>query len=60
LFTQTQVPRGNGLDRGFLRAFHELAEPTGPGCSCVPTHEVNHVLDFDPSVLFDALDLALR
>lgn len=60
LFTQTQVARGNGLDRGFLRAFHELAEPTGPGCSCVPTHEVNHVLDFDPSVLFDALDLALR
>jgi MoaA/NifB/PqqE/SkfB family radical SAM enzyme len=60
LFTQQQVPRGNGRSLGFLRAFHELAAPTGPGCSCVPTHEVNHILDFDPSVLFDALDIALR
>jgi MoaA/NifB/PqqE/SkfB family radical SAM enzyme len=60
LFTQGQVPRGNGRERGFLRAFHELAAPAGPGCSCVPTHEVNHILDFDAEVLFDALDLALR
>lgn len=60
LFTQTQVIRGNGRSRGFLRAFQELTEPTGPGCSCVPTHEVNHILDFDPSVLFDALDIAWR
>jgi MoaA/NifB/PqqE/SkfB family radical SAM enzyme len=59
LFTQGQVPRGNGRDKGFLRAFTELAAPSGPGCSCVPTHEVNHVLDFDVAVLLDALDLAL-
>ncbi len=60
LFTQQQVTRGNGRKSGFLRAFHELSAPTGPGCSCVPTHEVNHILDFDPSVLFSALDIALR
>ncbi len=59
LFTQGQVPRGNGRERGFLRAFHELAAPEGPGCSCVPTHEVNRILDFDAAVLFDALAIAL-
>jgi MoaA/NifB/PqqE/SkfB family radical SAM enzyme len=59
LLTQWQVPRGNGRERGFVRAFHELAAPTGPGCSCVPTHEVNRILDFDVGVLFDALDLAV-
>ncbi len=57
LLTQWQVPHGNGRSRGFLRAFHELAAPDGPGCSCVPTHEVNRILDFDVRVLFDALDL---
>jgi MoaA/NifB/PqqE/SkfB family radical SAM enzyme len=60
LFTQGQVPRGNGRERGFLRAFHEIAAPEGPGCSCVPTHEVNRILDFDAGVLFDALALAVR
>ncbi len=60
LFTQGRVPRGNGRARGFLRAFEELAAPEGPGCSCVPTHEVNAVLDLDVAVLFDALSLALR
>lgn len=60
LFTQQQVSRGNGRSHGFLRTFHELESPAGPGCSCVPTHEVNHILDFDPSVLFSALDIALR
>jgi len=59
LFTQGQVPRGNGRARGFLRAFEELSAPEGPGCSCVPTHEVNHILDFDAGALFDALDLTV-
>jgi MoaA/NifB/PqqE/SkfB family radical SAM enzyme len=59
LFTQGQVPRGNGRERGFARAFAELPAPAGPGCSCVPTHEVNAILDLDAGVLFDALDLAL-
>jgi MoaA/NifB/PqqE/SkfB family radical SAM enzyme len=59
LFTQGQVPRGNGRERGFSRAFAELSAPVGPGCSCVPTHEVNAILDFDAGVLFDALRLAL-
>ena len=60
IFTQAQVERGNGRTRGYLRAFQELAPPVGPGCSCVPSYEVNHMLDFDPRVLFGALDVALR
>lgn len=59
LFTQGQVPAGNGRARGFVRAFHELSAPEGPGCSCVPSHEVNRMLDFDPRVLRNALDTAL-
>src|SRR5262249_17626079 len=31
LFTQGQVARGNGRERGFLRAFLELAAPEGAG-----------------------------
>jgi MoaA/NifB/PqqE/SkfB family radical SAM enzyme len=59
IFTQAQVTRGNGRTHGFVRAFHELAAPSGPGCSCLPSHEVNRILDFDARVLFDALDVAL-
>jgi MoaA/NifB/PqqE/SkfB family radical SAM enzyme len=59
LFTAGQVPPGNGRARGFLRAFQELGAPEGPGCSCVPSHEVNRMLDFDPRVLRNALDTAL-
>ena len=54
LFTQRQVEQGNGRKHGFLRAFHEAASPTGPGCSCVPTYEVNRMLAFDPNVLWNA------
>jgi MoaA/NifB/PqqE/SkfB family radical SAM enzyme len=60
LLTQGQVERSNGRERGVLRAFQELAPPTGQGCSCVPSHEVNHALDLDPRVLFGALDIALK
>jgi MoaA/NifB/PqqE/SkfB family radical SAM enzyme len=60
IFTQAQVERGNGRDRGYVRAFQELAAPEGPGCSCVPYHEVNRMLSFDMRVLFGALDVALR
>jgi MoaA/NifB/PqqE/SkfB family radical SAM enzyme len=59
IFTPSQVPAGNGRARGFLRAFHELAAPEGQGCSCVPSHEVNRMLDFDPRALRNALDTAL-
>jgi len=59
LFTLGQVPGNNGRTRGFMRAFQELAAPEGPGCSCVPSHEVNRMLDFDPRVLRNALDTAL-
>ncbi len=59
IFTQGQVPAGNGRARGFLRAFHELFAPEGPGCACVPSHEVNRMLDFDPRALRNALDTAL-
>ena len=60
IFTQAQVERGNGRARGYVRAFQELAPPTGPGCSCVPLHEVNRMLHFDVRVLFGALDVALK
>jgi len=60
IFTQAQVERGNGRARGYVRAFQELAPPTGPGCSCVPLHEVNRMLHLDVRVLFGALDVALK
>lgn len=60
LFTQAQAEPGNGRAHGYARAFHDLAAPKGPGCSCVPLHEVNRMLDFDARVLFSALDMALR
>jgi len=59
IFTQAQVEQGNGRRLGYVRAFEELAPPRGPGCSCVPFHEVNRMLDFDLRVIFDALEVAL-
>ena len=59
LFTQGQVPADNGRKLGFMRAFTELSAPVGPGCSCVPSHEVNRMLDFDPRVLRNAVTTAL-
>lgn len=60
LLTQWQQERGNGRTKGFLRAFEELTAPEGPGCSCVPTHEVNHVLAFDPRALWHAVEVTLN
>jgi MoaA/NifB/PqqE/SkfB family radical SAM enzyme len=60
LLTQNQVERGNGRTHGFVEAFQNLKAPQGPGCSCVPTHEVNRILDFDLRVLFGALEMALQ
>lgn len=60
LFTQGQVERANGRRDGYVRAFESLSAPEGPGCSCVPSHEVNRMLDFDPRAIFGALELALR
>lgn len=59
LLTQWQQEAGNGRRLGFARAFEEMEPPKGPGCSCVPTHEVNRILAFDVSVLWQALELAL-
>ena len=59
LLTQWQQEQGNGRRLGFARAFSEMKPPVGPGCSCVPTHEVNRILSMDMSVLWDALELAL-
>lgn len=60
LLTQWQQEAGNGRTHGFAKAFQDMAPPVGPGCSCVPTHEVNRVLSFDVSALFNALELAIR
>lgn len=59
LLTQWQQDRGNGRKHGFLEAFRTMAAPEGPGCACVPIHEVNNILAFDVRVLFDALDMAV-
>jgi MoaA/NifB/PqqE/SkfB family radical SAM enzyme len=59
LFTLAQVEAGNGRRHGYAHAFQNLAPPQGPGCSCVPSHEVNRILDFDVGLLFDALGVAL-
>jgi MoaA/NifB/PqqE/SkfB family radical SAM enzyme len=59
LLTQWQQETGNGRKLGYVRAFQEMAAPEGPGCSCVPTHQVNQVLDFRLDVLWDAFGLAL-
>jgi MoaA/NifB/PqqE/SkfB family radical SAM enzyme len=60
IFTRGQVERANGRQRGYLHAFEELAPPRGPGCSCVPSYEVNHILNFDVRVLFSALETTLK
>ncbi len=59
LFTLGQVRAGNGRERGFVRAFQELAPPQGKGCSCVPSHEVNRILNFDPRALRNAIETVL-
>ncbi len=59
LLTQWQQTAGNGRQQGFLQAFHQMPPPMGPGCSCVPTHEVNHVLAFDPRALWHAIEVSL-
>ncbi len=58
LLTQWQQEAGNGKKLGYLRAFHAMAPPEGPGCSCVPTHQVNQVLDLRLDVVWDAFSLA--
>jgi MoaA/NifB/PqqE/SkfB family radical SAM enzyme len=60
LLTQWQQERSNGKKYGFLNAFHAMNAPDGPGCACVPIHEVNQILDYKLGVLFEALDLAVR
>lgn len=59
LLTQQQVEVGNGRKYGFVEAFERMAQPQGPGCGCVPIHEVNNILAFDLRVLFDALDMTV-
>lgn len=59
LLTQWQQTKANGLTRGFARAFQELAQPKGPGCSCVPTHEVNHVFALNLQSLWHAVEVSL-
>jgi MoaA/NifB/PqqE/SkfB family radical SAM enzyme len=58
LLTQWQQETANGRTLGYVRAFEAMAPPEGPGCACVPTHQVNHVLAFRLDALWDALALA--
>ncbi len=59
LLTQWQQQRANGKKHGFLKAFQDLGAPVGPGCSCVPTHEVNRVLDLNPRAMVHAVEVML-
>ncbi len=60
LLTRSQVPVANGLTAGFVEAFEALGAPEGPGCSCVPSFEVNRALDLDPRAFLGALAVASR
>jgi MoaA/NifB/PqqE/SkfB family radical SAM enzyme len=60
IFTRGQAERGGGRKHGYVAAFDALTAPVGPGCSCVPSYEVNHILDFDARVLFSALEATLQ
>lgn len=59
LLTQWQVPTSNGRRDGFAHAFGRLEAPQGPGCACLPTHEVNRILDMDPRALWHAVEVSL-
>jgi len=60
IFTRAQAERAGGRTRGYVAAFDALAPPVGPGCSCVPSFEVNRILDFDARVIFSALAATLN
>jgi MoaA/NifB/PqqE/SkfB family radical SAM enzyme len=60
LFTHEQAERAGGRTRGYVTAFNDLAQPVGRGCSCMPTYEMNHILDFDVRVIFSALEATLQ
>ena len=59
LLTHDQPEVSNGLSKGFARAFQEMDAPQGPGCSCVPTHEVNRVLSLELKALWHAVNVSL-
>jgi MoaA/NifB/PqqE/SkfB family radical SAM enzyme len=60
IFTRAQAERAGGRTHGYVAAFQALAQPVGPGCSCVPSYEVNRILDCDPRVIFSALKATLQ
>jgi len=59
LLTQWQQTVGNGRKLGFARAFEEMPDPEGPGCSCVPTHEVNEIFALNPRAVWHAVEVSL-
>ena len=60
IFTRHQAERAAGRQHGYVAAFEALAAPRGPGCSCVPSYEVNRILDLDVRVIFSALEATLH
>jgi hypothetical protein len=60
IFTRQQVERAGGRTHGYAAAFAALPAPRGPGCSCVPSYEVNRILDLDVRVIFSALEATLH
>jgi len=47
-----------GADVGFLRAFHDVAQPEGPACASQPLMEMNKLFGLEPGAVMNALRLA--
>ncbi len=60
IFTRHQAEPAGGRQHGYVAAFDALPAPRGPGCSCVPSYEVNRILDLDARVIFSALAATLH
>jgi MoaA/NifB/PqqE/SkfB family radical SAM enzyme len=56
--TQHQGPMASGPAHGFVRAFHDIAQPDGPGCASQPLMELHSVLALRPEAVANALSLA--
>ena len=55
--TQHQGPMISGAELGYLRAFHELAQPADASCSSQPLMEMNFLLGLKPAAVLNALRL---
>lgn len=57
LLTHRQPFARRGPHVGFLRAFHDLAQPQDSGCSCEPLQEMNLILSLRSEAIWNAVEL---